>query len=98
MMGQQGEMMMKDMIMANNQHSNSSGDQALPQHQRHQVQNSTSANNSSMSTLSMESGSNYLKAGWQGQESISATVLVQLDGEIAEGGQIIVMVVPFLYH
>jgi hypothetical protein len=58
----------------------------------------TSAGNSSMRI--MQSGSNYLEAGWQvQQQQNSATVLVQLDGEIAEGGQrIVVMVVPFLHH
>ncbi len=62
------------------------------------MQNSTtSAGNSSMRI--MQSGSNYLEAGWQVQQQNSATVLVQLDGEIAEGGQrIVVMVVPFLHH
>jgi lipopolysaccharide export LptBFGC system permease protein LptF len=63
------------------------------------MQNSTtSAGNSSMRI--MQSGSNYLEAGWQvQQQQNSATVLVQLDGEIAEGGQrIVVMVVPFLHH
>jgi hypothetical protein len=63
------------------------------------MQNSTtSAGNSSMRI--MQSGSNYLEAGWQVQQQQNyATVLVQLDGEIAEGGQrIVVMVVPFLHH
>lgn len=63
------------------------------------MQNSTtSASNSSVRI--MQSGSNYLEAGWQvQQQQNSATVLVQLDGEIAEGGQrIVVMVVPFLHH
>jgi|SRR5215217_74787 len=63
------------------------------------MQNSTtSASNSSVRI--MQSGSNYLDAGWQvQQQQNSATILVQLDGEIAEGGQrIVVMVVPFLHH
>ena len=63
------------------------------------MQNSTtSAGNSSVRI--MQSGSNYLEAGWQvQQQQNSATVLVQLDGENAEGEQrIVVMVVPFLHH
>jgi hypothetical protein len=61
------------------------------------MQNSTtSGSNSSLGI--MQSGSNYLEAGWQVQRPNSATVIVQLDGEIAEGEQIIVMVVPFLHH
>jgi hypothetical protein len=101
MMGQQGEMMMMmGMIMASNQQSNSGADQeSQRQHQQH-MQNSTSATNSSMPTLSsIQSGSNYLESGWQGQESNSATVLVQLDGEIPGGGaHIMVMVFPFLHR
>jgi hypothetical protein len=48
----------------------------------------------------MQSGSNYLEAGWQRQESNSTTVLVQLDGDIPEeeGGHIMVMVLPFLHR
>jgi hypothetical protein len=46
----------------------------------------------------MQSGSNYLEAGWQTQQPNSATVLVQLDGDIPEGGYIIVIVVPFLHR
>jgi hypothetical protein len=49
----------------------------------------------------MQSGSNYLEAGWQGQDPNSATVLVQLDGDIPEeeeGGHIMVMVFPFLHR
>jgi hypothetical protein len=98
MMGQQEEMMM-GMIMASNQQSNSSADQESQQHHRQQqMQNSTSATNSSMPILSIQSGSNYLEAGWQGQESNSATVLVQLDGDIPERGHIMVMVFPFLHR
>jgi hypothetical protein len=78
------------------------GSTMQPQQQQQQhMQNSTSATNSSMPTLSsIQSGSNYLEAGWQGQESNSATVLVQLDGEIPEGGgaHIMVMVFPFLHR
>jgi hypothetical protein len=64
------------------------------------MQNSTSTSTSNSSVGIMQSGSNYLEAGWQvQQQQNSATVLVQLDGEIAEGGQrIVVMVVPFLHH
>jgi hypothetical protein len=46
----------------------------------------------------MQSGSNYVEAGWQRQESSSATVLIQLDGDITEGGHIMVIVIPFLHH
>lgn len=53
-------------------------------------------NNSSMQV--MRSGSNYLEAGWQVQHPNSATVLVQLDGNIAEGGHIMVIALPFLHH
>jgi hypothetical protein len=58
------------------------------------MQNSTtSAGNSSVRI--MQSGSNYLEAGWQvQQQQNSATVLVQLDGENAEGEQRIVVMVP----
>jgi hypothetical protein len=59
---------------------------------------STSATNSSMPILSMQSGSNYLEAGWQGQESNSVTVLVQLEGGIPKGAHIMVMILPFLHH
>jgi hypothetical protein len=96
MMMQKGEMM-RGMIMASNQHSNSSADQESQQHHQ-QMQNSTSATNSSMRILSIQSGSNYLEAGWQGQEPNSATVLVQLDGDIPERGHIMVMVFPFLHR
>jgi hypothetical protein len=96
MMRQQGEMT-KDMIMASNQQSNSSTDQeSSQQHNQQHAQNSTSATNNSVRI--MQSGSNYLEAGWQGQESNSAAVLVQLDGDIPEGGQIMVMVFPFLHR
>ena len=62
------------------------------------MQNSTSTSKSSVPTSSMQSGSNYVEAGWQGQESSSATVLIQLDGDITEGGHIMVIVIPFLHH
>jgi hypothetical protein len=98
MRGQQGETMM-DMIMANKQQLNSSADSASKQHQEHQMQNSSaSATNSSMPISSTQSGSNYLEAGWQGQEPNSATVLVQLEGGIPKGAHIMVMVFPFLHH
>jgi hypothetical protein len=94
MVEQQREM--RGMIMANNQQSNSSGERPSQQHQQHQ-NSSTLATNSSIPILSMQSGSNYLEAGWQGQESNSATVLVQLDSGIP-GAHIMVMVFPFLHH
>jgi hypothetical protein len=99
MMGQEGEMM-REMIMAGNQQSNSSSvGQELQQHdQQQQMQNSTSTSNSSVQVSSMQSGSNYLEAGWQGQESNSATILIQLDGDMTEGGHIMVIVIPFLHH
>jgi hypothetical protein len=56
----------------------------------------TSGSNSSMRI--MQSGSNYLEAGWQVQHPNSATVLVQLDGDNPEGGYIMVIVVPFLHR
>jgi predicted secreted protein len=64
------------------------------------MQNSTSTSASNSGVGIMQSGSNYLEAGWQvQQQQNSATVLVQLDGENAEGEQrIVVMVVPFLHH
>jgi hypothetical protein len=64
------------------------------------MQNPTSTNNSSIPIpiLSMQSGSNYLEAGWQVQHPNSATVLVQLDGDMPEGGYIMVIVVPFLHR
>lgn len=98
LMGQKEEMM--GMIVANNQQSNSSAslDQESQQPQHQKIYNSTSVINNNMQILSMQSGSNYLEAGWQGQGSDSATVLVQLDGDITETGQIIVGVVPFLHH
>ena len=98
MMGQEEEMM-REMIMAGNQQSNSSVEQESQQHdQQRQMQNSNSTSNSSVPISSMQSGSNYLEAGWQGQEeSNSATLLVQLDGDIAEGGHIMVIVFPFLH-
>jgi hypothetical protein len=62
------------------------------------MQNSTTSDgNSSMGI--MQSGSNYLEAGWQVQHPNSATVLVQLDGDMPEGGgHRMVIVVPFLHH
>jgi hypothetical protein len=60
------------------------------------MQNSTSTTNSSAQI--MQSGSNYLEAGWQPQHPNSATVLVQLDGEIPEVGRITVLTIPFLHH
>jgi hypothetical protein len=96
MMGQQGEMMMMGMIMSSNQQSNSSADQESQQQNQQHAQNSTSATNNSVRI--MQSGSNYLEAGWQAQESNSATVLVQLDGDIPEGGHLMVMVFPFLHR
>jgi hypothetical protein len=62
------------------------------------MQNSTTtsaSNSSSVPVLSMQSGSNYLEAGWQVQPPNSATVLIQLDGDIAEGVHIMVLVFPF---
>lgn len=100
LMGQEGEMM-REMIMAGNQQSNSSSvGQELQQHdqQQQQMQNSTSTSNSSVQVSSMQSGSNYLEAGWRGQESNSATILIQLDGDMTEGGHIMVIVIPFLHH
>jgi hypothetical protein len=62
------------------------------------MQNPTSTNNSSIPILSMQSGSNYLETVWQIQHPNSATVLVQLDGDIPEGGHVMVIVVSFLHH
>lgn len=64
------------------------------------MQNSTlaSAANSTLPLLSIQSGSNYLEAGWQPQHPNSATVLVQLNGEIPDGDHVLVLVVPFLHH
>jgi hypothetical protein len=63
------------------------------------MQNSTAIlANSNSSMQIMRSGSNYLDAGWQVQHPNSATVLIQLDGNIAEGEHIMVMVFPFLHH
>jgi hypothetical protein len=101
MSGQEEGEMMREMVMTGNQQSNSSVEQELQQNdqqQQQQMQNSTSASNSSVPISSMQSGSNYLEAGWQGQESNSATLLVQLDGDIAEGGHIMVTVLPFLHR
>lgn len=99
MSAQEGEMM-REMIMAGNQQPNSSIEQESQEHdqQQRQMQNSTSTSNSSVPISSMQSGSNYLEAGWRGQESNSATLLVQLDGDIAEGGHIMVIVFPFLHR
>lgn len=63
------------------------------------MQNSTSTSTSNSSVGIMQSGSNYLEAGWQVRDPSSATVLVQLDGDMPEeGGHIMVIVVPFLHH
>ncbi len=64
------------------------------------MQNSTivSDANTALSTSSMQSGSNYLDAGWQPQHPNSATVLVQLNGEILNGDRVTVLVIPFLHH
>jgi hypothetical protein len=62
------------------------------------MQNSTTSGNNNSSMRIMQSGSNYLEAGWQVQHPNSATVLVQLDGDIPEGGYIMVIVVPFLHR
>lgn len=63
------------------------------------MQNSiTSTINSNVPVSSMQSGSNYLEAGWQGEESNSAALIVQLDGDIAGGGHIVVMVFPFIHR
>lgn len=64
------------------------------------MQNSTldSAANSTLPLLSMQSGSNYLEAGWQPRHPNSATVLVQLNGEIPDGDHVMALVVPFLHH
>jgi hypothetical protein len=97
--GQEGEMR-REMIMAGNQQSNSSVEQESQQHdqEQQQMQNSTLTSKSSVPISSMQSGSNYVEAGWQRQESSSATVLIQLDGDITEGGHIMVIVIPFLHH
>jgi hypothetical protein len=60
------------------------------------MQNSTTSG--SNSSMQMQSGSNYLEAGWQMQHPNSATVLVQLDGDIPEGGYMMVIVFPFLHR
>jgi hypothetical protein len=46
----------------------------------------------------LQLGSNYLESGWQVQHPNSATVLIQLDGDIPERGHIFAIVVPFLHH
>jgi hypothetical protein len=61
------------------------------------MQNSTTSGSNSSAGI-MQSGSNYLEAGWRVQHPNSATVLVQLDGDIAEGEHIMVIVFPFLHH
>jgi hypothetical protein len=61
------------------------------------MQNSTTSGSNSSAGI-MPSGSNYLEAGWQVQHPNSATVLVQLEGDIPEGAHIMVIVVPFLHH
>lgn len=63
------------------------------------MQNFTSTSNSSLPISSLQLGGNYLEAGWQGQEeSNSATLIVQLDGDIAEGGHIMVVILPFIHR
>ena len=64
------------------------------------MQNSTSTSASNSSVGIMQSGSNYLEAGWQVQHPSSTTVLIQLDGDMPQGGggHIMVIVVPFLHH
>jgi hypothetical protein len=63
------------------------------------MQNSTSTSASNSGVGIMQSGSNYLEARWQVQDPSSATILVQLDGDMPEGGgHIMVIVVPFLHH
>src|ERR671919_2544436 len=62
------------------------------------MQNSTTSGNNNSSMRIMQSGSNYLEAGCQVQHPPPATVLVQLDGDIPEGGYIMVIVVPFLHR
>jgi hypothetical protein len=62
------------------------------------MQSSATSGSNSSSLRIMQSGSNYLEAGWQVQHPNSATVLVQLDGGMPEGGYIMVIVVPFLHH
>ncbi len=64
------------------------------------MQNSTivSAGNSTLPISSMQSGSNYLEAGWVPQHPNSATVLIQLNGEISDRDHVTLLVVPFLHH
>ena len=62
------------------------------------MQNSTTSGSNNISARIVQSGSNYLEAGWQVQHPNSATVLVQLDGDIPEGGYIMVIVIPFLHR
>jgi len=62
------------------------------------MQNSTTSASNNSSVRIIQSASNYLEAGWQVQNSNSATVLLQLDGDIPEGGYIMVIAVPFLHR
>ncbi|MGE5601371.1 MAG: hypothetical protein ACM3TS_00010 [Clostridia bacterium] len=98
MMRAQEEEMIGEMIMPRSQQSNSSIEQESQKHDQQQMQNSTSTSNSNVPISSMQSGSNYLEAGWQGHGSNSATLLVQLGGDIPEGGHIMVIVLPFLHR
>lgn len=99
MMRAQEEEMIGEMIMPRSQQSNSSVEQESQQlDQQHQMQNSTSTSNSSLPISSLQLGGNYLEAGWPGREPNSATLLVQLGGDIPEGGHIMVIVLPFLHR
>lgn len=100
MMRAQEEEMMGEMIMPRSQQSNSSVEQESQQldQQHQQMQNSTSTSNSSLPISSLQSGGNYLEAGWPGREPNSANLLVQLGGDIPEGGHIMVIVLPFLHR
>lgn len=74
--------------------------QGMMMEERSQLQHQQMQNSSIYGAIpmqSMQSGSNYLEAGWPGAQSNTANVLVQLDGN-AEGGPIMVMVVPFIHH
>ncbi len=62
------------------------------------MQNSTTSGSNNSSMRIMQSGSNYLEAGWQVQHPNSATVLLKLNGDIPEGGYIMVIVVLFMYR
>jgi hypothetical protein len=61
------------------------------------MQNSAASPNNSNVHI-MQSGSNYLEAGWQVQHPNSATIVVQLDGEIPQIGHLMVTVFPFLHR